>query len=62
MRRRPFFGLFVTPAAVTALVFTAALVAVLQYSVRKQIPGSLDVGGPLRILWRPSRAGLVLVR
>ncbi|MGZ5924228.1 MAG: ABC transporter permease [Rhizomicrobium sp.] len=45
MQRRPFFGLFVTPAAVTALVFTAALVAVLQYSVRKQIPGSLDVGG-----------------
>jgi putative spermidine/putrescine transport system permease protein len=45
MQRRPFFGLFVTPAAVTALVFTAALLAVLQYSVRQQIPGSLDVGG-----------------
>jgi len=45
MQRRPFFGLFVTPAAVTALVFTAALVAVLQYSVRKHVPGSLDVGG-----------------
>jgi putative spermidine/putrescine transport system permease protein len=45
MQRRPFLGLFVTPAAVTALVFTAALVVVLQYSVRKQIPGSLDVGG-----------------
>ena len=45
MQRRPFFGLFVTPAAVMALVFTAALVAVLQYSVRKHIPGSLDVGG-----------------
>jgi putative spermidine/putrescine transport system permease protein len=45
MQRRPFFGLFVTPAALTALVFTAALLAVLQYSVRQQIPGSLDVGG-----------------
>src|SRR5882672_3295477 len=45
MQRRPFLRLFVTPGAVTALVFTAALVAVLQYSVRKQIPGSLDVGG-----------------
>ena len=45
MRRRPFFALFVTPGAVTALIFTAALVAVLQYSVREQIPGSLDVGG-----------------
>lgn len=45
MTRRPFFALFVTPGAVTALVFTAALVAVLQYSVRAHIPGSLDVGG-----------------
>ena len=45
MPRRPFFGLFVTPGAVTALIFTAALVAVLQYSVRAQIPGSLNVGG-----------------
>ena len=45
MRRRPFFALFVTPGALTALVFTAALVAVLQYSVRAHIPGSLDVGG-----------------
>jgi putative spermidine/putrescine transport system permease protein len=45
MQRRPFLGLFVTPAAVTALVFTAALLAVLQYSVRKHVPGSLDVGG-----------------
>src|SRR5882724_8187915 len=45
MPRRPFFGLFVTPGAVAALIFTAALVAVLQYSVRAQIPGSLEVGG-----------------
>src|SRR5581483_7977012 len=45
MQRRPFFALFVTPGALTALVFTAALAAVLQYSVRAHIPGSLDVGG-----------------
>jgi putative spermidine/putrescine transport system permease protein len=45
MQRRPFLRLFVTPGAVTALIFTAALVAVLQYSVRAHIPGSLDVGG-----------------
>jgi putative spermidine/putrescine transport system permease protein len=45
MQRRPFFGLFVTPGAITALVFAAALVAVLQYSVRAHIPGSLEVGG-----------------
>ena len=45
MTRRPFFALFVTPGALTALVFTAALAAVLQYSVRAHIPGSLDVGG-----------------
>jgi len=45
MQRRPFLGLFVTPAGVTALVLAAALFAVLQYSVRAQIPGSLEVGG-----------------
>lgn len=45
MTRRPFLGLFATPAALTALLFAAAMVAVLQYSVRAHIPGSLDVGG-----------------
>lgn len=44
MTRRPFLGLFVTPAAVAALVFAAAMLAVLQYSVRAYIPGSLEVG------------------
>jgi putative spermidine/putrescine transport system permease protein len=44
-QRRPFFGLFVTPAVLAALVFAAAMVAVLQYSVRQEIPGSLDVSG-----------------
>jgi putative spermidine/putrescine transport system permease protein len=44
-RRRPFFALFVTPAVLAASLFAAAMIAVLQYSVRTQIPGSLDVGG-----------------
>lgn len=44
MTRRPFLGLFATPAAVAALVFAAAMLAVLQYSVRAYIPGSLEVG------------------
>src|ERR1700712_3747558 len=45
MQRRPFFGLFVTPGVVMALVFAIAVTSVLQYSVRRHIPGSLDVGG-----------------
>jgi putative spermidine/putrescine transport system permease protein len=44
-QRRPFFGLFVTPAVLAAMVFAAAMLAVLQYSVREEIPGSLNVGG-----------------
>jgi putative spermidine/putrescine transport system permease protein len=44
-QRRPFFGLFVTPAVLAATVFAAAMLAVLQYSVREEIPGSLNVGG-----------------
>lgn len=44
MTRRPFLGLFATPAVVAALVFAAAMLAVLQYSVRAYIPGSLEVG------------------
>jgi putative spermidine/putrescine transport system permease protein len=45
MTRRPFFGLFVTPGVLAAIVFVAAMAAVLQYSVRVHIPGSLEVGG-----------------
>lgn len=44
-QRRPFFGLFVTPGVAVALLFAAAMAMVLQFSVRTQIPGSLDVGG-----------------
>lgn len=42
---RPFFGLFATPGVTVALLFAAAMAMVLQFSVRTQIPGSLDVGG-----------------
>jgi putative spermidine/putrescine transport system permease protein len=45
LRNRPFFGLFTTPAVVAAILFAVAMVAVLQYSVRAHIPGSLAVGG-----------------
>jgi putative spermidine/putrescine transport system permease protein len=45
MNQRPFLRIFTTPAALCALGFTAAMVAVLQYSLRAYIPGSLDPGG-----------------
>ena len=45
IRKRPFFGLFTTPAVVAAILFAVAMVFVLQYSIRAHIPGSLDVGG-----------------
>jgi putative spermidine/putrescine transport system permease protein len=45
MTARPFLGLFTVPAAIAALVFAAAMAAILQYSLHAYIPGSLDVGG-----------------
>src|ERR1700739_1645173 len=45
MNQRPFLRIFTTPAALFALGFTAAMAAVLQYSLRAYIPGSLDPGG-----------------
>ena len=46
MTRKPAFVLwFVLPSALTALGLTIAMLAVLQYSVRAFIPGSLEVGG-----------------
>jgi putative spermidine/putrescine transport system permease protein len=44
MTARPFLGLFTVPAATAALVFVAAMAAILQYSLHAHIPGSLDVG------------------
>lgn len=44
MKRQPFFFWFTVPAVVTAFVFLASVVAIVQYSFREFIPGSLDVG------------------
>jgi putative spermidine/putrescine transport system permease protein len=45
VKTQPFLRSFVTPAALCALGFLAAMAAVLQYSVRAFIPGSLEPGG-----------------
>ena len=45
MNQRPFLRIFTMPAALCALGFAAAMAAVLQYSLRAYIPGSLDPGG-----------------
>jgi putative spermidine/putrescine transport system permease protein len=45
MKQRPFLAWFVSPAALVALGLSAAMAAILQYSVRAYVPGSLDVGG-----------------
>ncbi len=42
---RPFLKLFTAPAVITAAIFVVSMFAILQYSVRAHIPGSLDVGG-----------------
>ncbi len=43
--RRPFLRLFTAPAVITATIFAISMLAILQYSIRAHIPGSLDVGG-----------------
>lgn len=45
MKTQPFLRSFVTPAALCAFGFLAAMAAVLQYSVRAFIPGALEPGG-----------------
>lgn len=45
MRSQPFLRAFVSPAALCAFAFLAAMAAILQYSFRAFIPGSLDAGG-----------------
>jgi putative spermidine/putrescine transport system permease protein len=45
VKTQPFLRSFVTPAALCALGFLAAMAAELQYSVRAFIPGSLEPGG-----------------
>jgi putative spermidine/putrescine transport system permease protein len=45
MTPQPFLRAFVTPAALCAVGFLAAMAAVLQYSLHAYVPGSLNVGG-----------------
>jgi len=45
VKAQPFLRSFVTPAALCAFGFLAAMAAVLQYSVRTFVPGSLEPGG-----------------
>jgi len=45
VKAQPFLRSFVTPAALCALGFLVAMAAVLQYSVRVFVPGSLEPGG-----------------
>src|SRR5258708_3031222 len=45
MSQRPLLRVLVSPAALCALGFTAALAAVMQYSLRAYVPGSLEAGG-----------------
>jgi putative spermidine/putrescine transport system permease protein len=45
VKAQPFLRGFVTPAALCATGFLAAMAAVLQYSVRAFVPGSLEPGG-----------------
>jgi putative spermidine/putrescine transport system permease protein len=45
MQQQPFLRSFTAPAALCAIVFVGAMVAVLQYSLRAYVPGSLDPGG-----------------
>jgi putative spermidine/putrescine transport system permease protein len=45
MNQRPFLRIFTMPAALCAFGFAAAMLAVLQYSLRAYVPGSLDPGG-----------------
>src|SRR5262249_22385800 len=42
---RPFLRAFVAPATLCALGFVAALAAVMQYSLRGYVPGSVEPGG-----------------
>lgn len=45
MTRKPTFYRFIIPATLTAVGLVIAMLAVMQFSVRAYIPGSLDVGG-----------------
>ncbi|MFT9159996.1 MAG: ABC transporter permease [Acetobacter sp.] len=57
MSKRPFLGLFASPAALIALGIVAALLAIFQYSLRAYVPGSLRPGDftieNFAVLWKP---------
>lgn len=45
MNAQPYLRIFITPAVLCVFGFLAAMAAVLQFSLRAYIPGSLDAGG-----------------
>lgn len=62
--RRPFLGLFITPAVLVTAGFVLAMAAVLQYAVLAHIPGELEPGGfslmHFRDMLKPLYAGVFL--
>ena len=60
--RRPFLGLFITPAVLVTAGFVLAMAAVLQYAVLAHIPGELEPGGfslmHFRDMLKPLYAGV----
>ena len=44
-RRQPLLRIFITPAAICAMIYVGAMMMILQFSVREFIPGSLIPGG-----------------
>ncbi|MCP4618230.1 MAG: ABC transporter permease [Bradyrhizobium sp.] len=45
MNQQPFLRTFTAPAVLCAIAFVAAMAAVLQFSLRAYVPGSLEPGG-----------------
>ncbi len=45
MSKRPFLGWFASPSFLIAFGIAASFVAIVQYSLRAHVPGSLDPGG-----------------
>lgn len=45
MSKRPFLGWFASPSILIAFGLTASFLAIIQYSLRAHVPGSLDPGG-----------------
>jgi putative spermidine/putrescine transport system permease protein len=45
VKDQPLLRIFITPAAICAMIYVGAMVTILQFSVREFIPGSLVPGG-----------------